>query len=576
MDNVQKPARYTGGEINSVKKTFTDQRTSVLLAYPDTYEIGMSYLGFKILYHLLNERDDIQCERAFMPWEDMRLELRRNGVKLFSLESKRDISSFDIVGFSLAYELSYTNVLEMLSLGGITIRSSERKDDEPLVIAGGTSAYNPEPMSAFIDAFLLGDGEEALPVFIDEYKKIKAATSDRKKILKHLVRLPGVYVPSFYEAKYAGGKYLGLYPLFEDVPSSIRRSTVTDFEHSYYPVKQITPITRIIHDRIAVEIMRGCPHKCRFCQASFTNTPLRTRTIGRVMEICKATYENTGYDRISLLSLSSVNYPHLAELVKEIIKEFDSLGVGVSIPSLRVDEKFYALPEMMSTLRKTGLTFAPESADDGIRKAIRKDIDTEVLCKSASLAYEHGWRRLKLYFMVGFPVESIDDEVKKIAYLARHLSDLKRIVSSGAAEIKVSVNPFIPKAHTPLQWVGIRKKEDLIRAKNILIASSTRKVSIEIHDIPQSILEACISRGNRKTGEVIFKAWTLGARLDSWADFFDFNIWEKAFSDAGMNIYDEAYRRYSFDEKLPWDHIDTGIAKDVLIEEFKKSGFKLT
>ena len=572
LDNVQKPGRYIGGEVNSVRKSFSLERTSVALSYPDTYEIGMSYLGLRLLYHLLNEREDIVCERVFAPWLDMEDELKRTGEKLFSLESKTALNKFDIVGFSLSYELTYTNVLNMLHLGGITVKSAERGEDEPLVIAGGSCSYNPEPMAEFIDVFLIGDGEDALPEFVTLFQEAKKKSNDRKGLLLALSGIKGVYIPSLYEAEYFEGKFKGLMPLSEGVPKTIERAFVSSLEEAYYPVKQIVPYVKIVHDRMAVEIMRGCPHNCRFCQASTINRPVRIRSVDRVREICQETYKHTGYERVTLLSLSSVNYPKLGELVKGLVDDFSEDGVGISIPSLKIDEAFYDLPEMIAAVRKTGLTFAPESPSDELRKALGKNIDLSVLCKSATLAYQHGWRKLKLYFMTGFPGEG-KDEADKIIELARELSQLKKTVSNGAAEVKLSVNPFVPKPHTPLQWLGMKPKEDLHAIRVNLTSRATKKIKVDFGDIRQSILEACLSRGDRRISNVIYSAWKKGAKMDSWGDSLDFQVWESAFLENGIDPGDYAERNYGIDDVLPWEHISAGVSKEVFKKEFTASGF---
>ncbi len=570
LSKVQKPGRYIGGETNCVRKKFTQDRISVALAYPDTYEVGMSYLGLRILYHLLNERDDIVCERVFAPWPDMEQELRGNGRRLFSLESKTDIHRFDIVGFSLSYELTYTNVLNMLDLSGITVEAAKRGDDEPLVIAGGACCCNPEPMSAFIDAFLIGDAEEALPGFIDAYRELKRGSVDRKSTLKRLARLGGVYVPRLYSARYEGDKFLGLAPEDDGVPPVVKKNSVADLEKAYYPVKQIVPLVKIVHDRIAVEIMRGCPNGCRFCQAGNINKPVRLRSPGRIREICRETYAATGYERIALLSLSSVNYPYLPELVEGLNADLGDKGVGVSIPSLRVDEAFYALPGILSAVRKAGLTFAPEAAGEGMRRSIGKDIKTEVLERSVRLAYGHGWRRVKLYFMVGFPGD-MDEEAKKILVLSRDISRLKREVSGGAAEVKVSVNSFVPKAHTPFQWLGMRPAEGLLRARNILRSGSTKKVTVDFHDVDRSMLEACLAKGDRALAGVIYAAWKKGAKMDGWQDLFDLAAWEGSFREKGLDIRSYALKASALDDVLPWSHIKAGMDEKNLKEEFINS-----
>jgi len=571
LRNVQKPGRYIGCETNSVRKS-REGRTTVALAYPDTYEIGMSYLGLRILYHLLNDMDDVACERVFAPWVDMERELRSRGRRLFSLESKTDLDRFDIVGFSLSYELTYTNVLNMLDLGGITLESSERSDEEPLVIAGGACCFNPEPLSSFIDAFIIGDAEEALPDFIETFRKLKGRGARREEILRSLASLRGVYVPSLYEARYEKGRFAGIRPIDPKAPPVIEKAVVTDLENAYYPEKQIVPLVKIVHDRTAVEVMRGCPNRCRFCQASVINRPVRIRSVERLRDICLNTYRNTGNERIALLSLSSVNYPHLASLIRELNSGFRGKGVGISIPSLRVDEAFYGIPEMISAIRKAGLTFAPETASEGMRTAIGKDIDNAVLCRSASIAFSKGWRRLKLYFMVGFPGTDARAEAEKIFDMALELSGLKKKVSGGSAEIKVSVNPFVPKPHTPFQWLGMREMSYLKEVMAAFNLKKSRKIKVEMHDLGQSLLEACLSRGGRETGRVIRSAWGKGARMDSWNDLFDIDKWNSSFAENGMDMSDCAGRVYSFDDALPWGHVLTSVESSYLMKELEASG----
>jgi len=571
LANVQKPGRYIGEETNIVRKKFSKNLVSVALAYPDAYEVGMSYLGLKILYHLLNERDDVVCERVFAPWPDMEEKLISSGRRLFSLESKTDINQFDILGFSLSYELTYTNVLNMLHLSGITIRSRERGNDEPIVIAGGACCSNPEPMSEFIDVFFIGDAEETLPMFIEKYQKIKRPSVKRYELLKELSDLPGIYVPSLYTDEYHSGSFVRLSPKDADIPSKIEKSITPDLEKAYYPVKQVVPLIKIIHDRIAVEIMRGCPNKCRFCQATAMNHPVRLRRPETIRKICNQTFNNTGYEKIALLSLSSVNYPYLMELVRNLSADFQGKGVEISIPSLRVDEAFYELPEMVSAIKKTGLTFAPESPSSDILESIGKDIDLKVLCRSAEIAYRHGWNRLKLYFMVGFPL--MMEEVENIISMARDLSNTRKAVAKGPAEIKVSVNPFVPKPHTPFQWLGMQDRGLLTMKKNYLISRSSRKIQIDFHDINKSLLEGCLSRGDRRMARVIYSAWEKGAKMDSWTEFFSFSIWEEAFREKGLDMQELATRTYALEEELPWAHVKTGMNNERLKTELLASGF---
>ena len=571
LHRVQKPGRYIGEETNVVKKEWSPQKISVALAYPDTYEIGMSYLGLKILYHLLNEQDDILCERVFAPWPDMEGELRAAGMPLYGLESKRPLRDFDIVGFSLSYELTYSNVLNMLDLGGISVLSEKRREDEPLVIAGGACCFNPEPMSAFVDVFFIGDAEETLPEFIRRYRELKGSGAGKRDALKELSGRGGVYVPGLYEPLYAAEKFSGLKKLDDSAPERIFKASVADLDKAYYPVKQIVPLVRVVHDRIAVEVMRGCPNRCRFCQASAVNRPVRIRSVGKIRDLCRRSYLNTGYESVALLSLSSVNYPHLSELVKGLGEDLGSQGVGVSIPSLRVDEAFYDIPEMLSAIKKAGLTFAPESANAGTRRAIGKDIDVEVLCKAALAAYENGWKGLKLYFMVGFPLDDIE-EAANILSLARRLSSLRREKAKGPAEIKLSVNPFVPKPQTAFQWLGMKDPGSLETIRAELMRGASKRVKVDFHDIKRAVLEAALSRGDRRTGRAVYGAWKSGAKMDSWSDYFNPETWEDSFRAVGMDMREEAEKRFSMDDELPWGHVGVSTDTSGLKREFQLSG----
>ncbi|MBD3380362.1 MAG: TIGR03960 family B12-binding radical SAM protein [Candidatus Omnitrophica bacterium] len=571
LNKIQKPGRYIGGETNSVRKEWKEGMVSVALSYPDTYEIGMSYLGLKILYHLLNESDGIICERVFAPWTDMENELKENGVPLYGLESRRSLAEFDIVGFSLSYELTYTNVLNMLSLSGIPVLSAERKENDPVVIAGGTCCSNPEPMSAFVDVFVIGDGEDILPAIINRYRELKKANARRQEMLRDLSRMKGVYVPSLYRAEYSNGVFDGLVPGEDGVPGEVRKITVPDLENAYYPVKQIVPLVKTVHDRIAVEIMRGCPNRCRFCQAMVVNRPVRMRSRSRIRELCAETYKNTGYSDIALLSLSSVNYPGLGELVEELAGDFSGKGVGLSVPSLRIAESFYELPGMLSAIKKTGLTFAPEAAGEGLRKAVGKDIDLDVLRRSADLAFRNGWRRLKLYFMMGFPGET-DSEMEGIIGISRELSLLRKKVAKGAAEVRVSVNPFIPKPQTVFQRFGMAPRKELSRKRQKLKSSSSKKVKFDVSDIDRSILEASLSRGDRRMARVIHRAWKNGARMDGWDECFDAEAWNKAFGEEGIGVDHFASKSYALSERLPWGHIKPDIPEGYLEKELEQSG----
>ncbi|MCX5668066.1 MAG: TIGR03960 family B12-binding radical SAM protein [Candidatus Omnitrophica bacterium] len=432
---VQKPARYIGGEWNMVKKEWTPLKVKVLLAFPEVYEVGMSYLGLKILYGILNKRDDCLCERVFSPWTDFEEILRKNKMSLFSLESHRAIKEFDIIGISLAYELNYTNALNLLDLGGIPLKSSERGEDDPIVIAGGPACYNPEPMSEFIDAFVIGDGEEVVCELIDVYKNFV----NRKDKLREFAKIPGVYVPSLYEAAYNDdGTIKSFLPKEKDLPRKIQKRVVEDLDSSFYPTDQLVPYIQIVHDRIMLEIMRGCKHACKFCQAGTTYRPRRERSKETIVRIAKETYSKTGYEEITLLSLSSGDHSHIREIVEELNSEFKEKGVSVSVPSLRIEDSLSRLPALISQVKKSGLTFAPEAGSECLRKVISKNIDMEKLVEVLRESYRSGWRRVKLYFMIGLPSEK-DEDLEDIVKLLYKVSNLKREIDGKDAQVTYSL-----------------------------------------------------------------------------------------------------------------------------------------
>ncbi|MBF0252265.1 MAG: TIGR03960 family B12-binding radical SAM protein [Candidatus Omnitrophica bacterium] len=570
LKNVFKPGRYIGEETNISKKKFTQDKLNIVLGYPDIYEVGMSYLGFKILYHLLNEHEDIICERVFSPWPDMELELRKNNKKLFSLESKIDINKFDILGVSLSYELTYSNVLNLLDLSGIPVLSADRGEESPIVMAGGATSYNPEPMSMFIDVFFFGDAEEALPVLCEKILEFKNKKYSRKQKLEAISQLTGVYVPSMYIPQYDKNIFVGLKKINDKAPDKIFKNTISSLEKAYYPTKQIVSLIRTVHDRMSLEIMRGCPHACRFCQASSTSGPVRLRSVEKLVELAEKTYRSTGYSQISLLSLSSANYPHLKELIQSINRALGRFGVGLSIPSLRVTEAFYDMPELLSVVKKAGLTFAPETADIETQKNIGKYTDIEVLCKSARQAYKSGWTNIKLYFMVGLG-GNIENETEGIWDWANKISMEKRSFSKKPGEIKLSINPFIPKPHTPFQWKGMADYQSICDVKKKLVARSSRRIYVEFNDIDKAVLEAALSRGERSVGNAIYTAWQRGAKMDSSSEYFNFAIWKKAFEDNGKDIFAQAVKSYSIDSILPWSHVNVNLNIDALKEEYLKS-----
>ena len=580
---VQRPGRYVGGEWNSVKKEWSDDKAKVLLAFPDMYEIGSSYLGMKILYGILNGRDDCLAERVFAPWADFEKVLRENDIRLFSLESKKPIREFDIIGFSLAYELTYTNVLNMLDLGGIPLRSSERRDGDPLIIAGGPSCFNPEPMAEFVDAFLIGDGEEAILEIVDIYKKSPWPASDkgqgrqaasyqsqvdRKKLLRELAKIKGVYVPSLYKVEYNGdGTIKSFAPIEGAAPETIEKRIIKDFNSAFYPTKQIVPNIGIIHDRIAIEIMRGCKHACRFCQASATYRPCRERSKARILELAKEAYAMTGCDEISLLSLSSVDYPHLVETIEELNKEFSPKAVSISVPSLRVEEEAKDLPLVISKVKKSGLTFAPEAGSERMRKTLGKNINIDRLFDASSESFRSGWRKVKLYFMIGLPGEK-EEDLAGIIDITHKISGLKKEIDGRPAQVTASINAFVPKPHTAFQREAMDEVASLEQKRAMLKKLvKSKMVELDFHDLGMSYLEAALSRGDRRLSGVIYESWKAGARFDAWGDVFNFNTWVASFERCGIAHAFYVNRKRGPEEILPWDFIDVGSNRGASLKE---------
>lgn len=554
---VRKPGRYVGGEWNAVKKEWTADKVKFLLAFPDVYEIGMSHLGIKILYGILNDRPDVLCERVFAPWIDLEKVLRDNAISLFSLESRKSLKEFDIVGFSLAYELSYTNVINMLDLGGIPIKSSDRRDSDPVVIAGGPCCYNPEPMAAFIDAFVIGDGEDVIGEIIDAYSKEKGASGySRKGLLRKLAAIEGVYVPSLYSVEYNDDRTIKSFaPAEPGVPAVIKKRAVRDLDRAYYPTKQIVPNIEVVHDRITIEIMRGCKHACLFCEAQATYRPCRERSKATILDLARKAYDDTGYDEISLLSLSSGDHSEIIEIVKELNREFKDRYVSLSLPSLRVEDILKHLPTLISEVKKSGLTFAPEAGSARLRTVINKKIDIDKLFEAVRESFRMGWRRVKLYFMIGLPSES-DADISEISSLVNKISNLKREVDSRPADVAVSVNAFIPKPHTSFEREGMDGAQNLGHKKELLRNGLRSKfIELSFHPVGVSRLEAVFSRGDRRLGEAVLLAWSYGARFDGWQEIFAPDLWSKSFDVLGMDPDFYSSRPRGKEEKLPWGFV---------------------
>lgn len=556
--NVSRPARYIGQEHNMVKKDWDHTKVKVCLCYPDVYEVGMSHLGLKILYHILNERDDVLCERCFAPWLDMEKVILDKKISLFSLESKMPLALFNIIGFSLQYELTYTNLLNMLYLAGIPLKSLDRDDGSfPLIIAGGPCAFNPEPLADFIDLFLIGDGEEAIVDIIETYKGTcpLGTRPHRQQLLREMAKIEGVYAPSLYDVSYSGDKIKAISPKYKDIPKKIKKRILNKLGRETFPIRPIVPYLSTVHDRITLEIMRGCPNRCRFCQARSIYAPVRIRKPDELLDLANQTYKNTGFDEVSLVSLSSSSYPYIEELIKALTEKFGLKGVGISLPSLRIEEDLEKLPSLISAIKRSGLTFAPEAGTEKMLHIINKKIKRKELFEVLKAAYKTGWRRVKLYFMIGLPFEE-EDDLEAIIELSDEAACLKREVSPYPAEVVINVSSFIPKPHTPFQWARMADVDELKSKQEFLIkkVAGKRYLKLKLHNIQASILEGVFSRGGRRLGRVLLDAWKNGARFDAWSESFRPELWDDIFLKNGLNK--EFYltgRR--FDEILPWGHI---------------------
>lgn len=559
---VQKPGRYIGGEINSVNKELSNVKVRIALVFPDIYEVGMSNLGLKILYEEINSRDDFFAERVFCPWTDMEKYMRKYNIPAFSLETHSQIKEFDIVGFSLQHELCYTNVLNILDLAGIPFKSENRmKGDFPLIIAGGLMSYMPEPVADFFDLFVIGDGEDIVIKIMEFYGKYGKEMTKEKFLEKIAQELDCVYVPSLYNTyPDKEGRLSVIKPKTDGTPARIKKHVIHDFEKRKAPERFIVPLIEIVHDRASVEIMRGCPRPCRFCQAGVLYRPVRKRNIKNILDCAKRCIENTGYGEIGLLSLSSTDFGGIDGLADQLLKMWDDRKVSISMPSMRLDSFNLELIDRISNVKKTGITLAPEAASRKLLDIINKGYKPEDIIEIAGKAHGLGYRLIKLYFMIGIPGEEKDD-------LADLLNILYKISRIGFSQINVSVSTLIPKPHTPFQWIEmidiktIKEKQDYLR-NNI----KDRRIRIKFHNRHITMLEALFNRGDRRFADVIYAAWKYGARFDQWDECFDFGIWEKAFSDCAIDINKYlSFRNY--DEPLPWDHIDSGIEKEVLKKE---------
>ena len=574
LPRVQKPARYTGGEYNAVVKDRRQVDVRYALCFPDTYEIGMSNLGMRILYGVMNQMDGVWCERVFAPWGDMEEEMRREGILLYGLESGDSIADFDLIGFSLGYEMAYTNVLNMLDLAGLPLRSEERYGLSPIVIAGGTCAYNPEPLAPFVDIFVLGEGEDVSVEIIQLYRKAREECWSKDEFLAAAAQIPGLYVPSLYEVSYRPDGTLEQVVPHEGAPAVVTKRIVQDFDKSYFPVKTIVPSTEIVHDRVMLELFRGCIRGCRFCQAGYAYRPVRSRDpeilLKQGIEACK----DSGYQEMTLSSLSTSDYRPLEHLCDGLLDWCEPNRVSLSLPSLRADNFSLGLMERVQHVRKSGLTFAPEAGTQRLRDAINKNVTEEDLLRSCRTAFSGGWSSVKLYFMLGLPTET-DEDVLGIADLAEKVYKTWKEVTPNpkrGVTITVSTAWFVPKPHTAFQWEPqITMEEYQRRVKLLREHMRGRSIKYNWHDSQTSFLEAVFARGDRKVADVIETAWRQGAKFDAWSEYFDFDRWQAAFEACGVDPAFYANRTREKDELLPWDVTSVGVTKNFLWRERERA-----
>jgi radical SAM family uncharacterized protein len=579
LPRVQMPAQYLGGELNSVAKDHRAVRGKMVLAFPDTYSLGTSHHGLQVLYSIINSDPRWACERAFTPWLDFERELRAAGLPLYGLETFTPLRDFDLVGFSLQYEVCYTNVLTMLDLGGIPLHAKDRTLDHPLVIAGGPGAQNPEPLAPFIDVFVIGDGEESLPWILDKWVSLKEkGGKPREEMIAEVVAgTTWAYAPRFYEPEYhADGALAAMNRTRSDVPREVLACTISkDFDDIPLPARPIVSFVQTPHDRIAIEIMRGCPWQCRFCQSTVIKRPLRVRSVETIVQSALEAYRNTGYDEISLLSLSTSDYPHFFELVSRMREVFEPLGVSVSLPSLRVNDHFPQLPKLMKGIRKAGLTLAPEVARDDMRDQIRKPIKNENIYDGCRAAFEEGWQKVKLYFLIGLPGERRVD-LDGIVDMAENIARISKQVTGRYKDVTASVSNFVPKPHTPYQWNGMQSRGYLREAGDYMRRRCKLKaVKIKQHDIETSMLEGLLTRGDRRIAAVLEEAWRRGARLDGWRECFQPQLWWDVVRDLGIDFDFYVHRHRSVSEVLPWDHVNVKKGRQYLEKEQNRSLLQL-
>ena len=574
--SVQKPARYVGGEIGQTIKNLDEVDVRFAFCFPDIYDIGMSHLGLRILYGALNEQKGTWCERVFQPWTDMEEKMRQEGIKLYTMESHTSLDEFDLIGFTLQYEMCYPTVLNMLELGGVPLHSKEREGLKQIVVGGGPCAYNPEPLAPFFDIFSIGEGEEALPELADKLREARAKGWSREQFLVEVSKMEGFYVPSLYDVEYKeDGTLRSFTPNREGVPATVKKRIIKDFDQTYYPKTQIIPFTEAVHDRVTVELFSGCIRGCRFCQAGMLFRPIRCKSADTLVKDACALLENTGYEELSLCSLSSSDYPEIEPLVDRLMQYTDPRGINLSLPSLRVDNFSKELAAKITGVKKTTFTFAPEAGSQRMRDVINKNVTEADIEHSCRIAFENGNSSVKLYFMMGLPTET-DEDLDAIRSMADkiigYFYDTDKAKRNRFIKITASVATFIPKPFTPFQWEAQDSEEESNR-KQIYLQNKvrTKQITVNCHDTATSMIEAILARGDRRLAAVIEEVAKQGGKLDAWTEHFSYDRWKKAMEVTGVNGNFYSLRKREFEELLPWDFIDIGVTKDYLIREAKRA-----